>query len=456
MSEAGRQGKTFAFIDSSKVDRLSQRLVRSHAMKGKNAGKRHHRRSRLDLNRHQLIAKTLSYNSGSVTLNHWPAPSHSVSFPIKTTLQSRDTINKFFAYVTEALLPPQICCSLDKVTSFWWRFLFADQTAHHCTLALLATLNDFFFGSIIVSHEALYHLTRAVSLVNEDLKTTKALSSSTLTVVNFLVVHEIVRESKIEAEIHLEGLRKMVSLRGGLANLEASEDALLVLKFCRTDLDCALSYGTTPCFYRDRMSDVVWYLAAQGFPISQPSIDSNPWFNELSITLQQLVIEVTCIGHSFNMGYKLDPYMFQEFIVSLGYRLVRFHPIGGPEPQLENKVDRACHIGLIVFLTTLFLRRGDRCFMRYEPVAQQLKSVIETGLEAGYSDLTLWLLFIGGVSVLGNLDSAWLKMRIVQAARLLKVTSWKDAQSCLVRFPWINLLHNEAGEAFWKQQEEFP
>lgn len=84
-----------------------------------------------------------------------------------------------------------------------------------------------------MSHEALYHLTRAVSLVNEDLKTTKALSSSTLTVVNFLVVHEIVRESKIEAEIHLEGLRKMVSLRGGLANLEASEDALLVLKFCR-------------------------------------------------------------------------------------------------------------------------------------------------------------------------------------------------------------------------------
>lgn len=84
-----------------------------------------------------------------------------------------------------------------------------------------------------MSHEAIYHLGRAVGLVNEQLSTPKALSSSTLIVVNFLVVHEIVRESKSEAEIHLKGLQKMVHMRGGLANLETSEDALLVLKFCR-------------------------------------------------------------------------------------------------------------------------------------------------------------------------------------------------------------------------------
>lgn len=222
----------------------------------------------------------------------------------------------------------------------------------------------------------------------------------------------------------------------------------------RTDLDCALSYGTAPCFYRDRMSHVIWRLASQGFPMSQHSINSNSWFNELNPTLRQLFLEVTCIGSSFNMGYKLDPYMFQEFIVSLGYRLISFHAIGSPSPQLENKVDRAVHIGLTVFLTTLFLRRGDRCFLRYKPVAKHLTCVVDTGLDEEHNDLMLWLLFIGGVSVLGDLDTTWLSMRMRHAAQSLNLTSWKGIQLCLVQFPWINVLHNEAGEALWKQLEE--
>ncbi|KIW10155.1 hypothetical protein PV08_11116 [Exophiala spinifera] len=454
MSDAGSRGQRFAFIDSSACNRLSSRLVRSHAMKGKNMGKRHHRRSRLDLDlrQHRLAAKAVPSGCALPTLNQWSAPLHSVSpFPIRATFQTRDAINRFFACVTEALLPPAICCSLDKVTSFWWRFLFVDQTAHHCTLALLCTLNGFFLGEPNVSHEALYHLSRAVSLVNEQLGTTKALSNSTLVVVNFLVVYEIVRESRNEAEIHLKGLQKMVDMRGGLASLEASEDALLVLK---TDIDCALSYGTTPGFYRDRMSDVIWCLTSQGFSMIHCPIDSNPWFNELSPTLGQLLLEVVCIGQSFDKGYKLDPYMFQEFLVSLGYRLIHFHPLGDSNPRLESKVDQACHIGLTVYLTTLFLRRGNRCFLRYRLIAQQLKDIIETGLEGEHNDLMLWLLFIGGVSVLEDLDQAWLGLRIRQAAQSLEVNSWKGIQLCLTQFPWIGLLHNEAGEALWRRQEE--
>jgi len=42
--------KTFQFVDSSaKVDRVTRKLMRSHVMKGKNAGKTVHRRSRLEL-----------------------------------------------------------------------------------------------------------------------------------------------------------------------------------------------------------------------------------------------------------------------------------------------------------------------------------------------------------------------------------------------------------------------
>lgn len=53
--------KSFEFIDSTKSDRLTKRLVRSHAMKGKNAGKKLHRRSRLDLYQPQKCNRSLFY-----------------------------------------------------------------------------------------------------------------------------------------------------------------------------------------------------------------------------------------------------------------------------------------------------------------------------------------------------------------------------------------------------------
>jgi hypothetical protein len=41
--------KTFCFIDGTQPDKTSKRLMRQHVMKGKNAGKKFHRRSRLGL-----------------------------------------------------------------------------------------------------------------------------------------------------------------------------------------------------------------------------------------------------------------------------------------------------------------------------------------------------------------------------------------------------------------------
>lgn len=40
-------GTTFYFVDGAQTNRAAKKLVRSHVMKGKNAGKRFHRRSRL-------------------------------------------------------------------------------------------------------------------------------------------------------------------------------------------------------------------------------------------------------------------------------------------------------------------------------------------------------------------------------------------------------------------------
>jgi len=45
---------SFQFVDGIGADRATKRLIKSHAMKGKNAGRKIHRRSRLDIVRQKL------------------------------------------------------------------------------------------------------------------------------------------------------------------------------------------------------------------------------------------------------------------------------------------------------------------------------------------------------------------------------------------------------------------
>jgi hypothetical protein len=59
-------------------------------------------------------------------------------------------------------------------------------------------------------------------------------------------------------------------------------------------------------------------------------------------------------------------------------------------------------------MTTLFIQFGRRRFLKYSLVARYLRDVTHRGLDEEDSDLMLRLLFIGGISVLAELDQAWL------------------------------------------------
>lgn len=103
--------------------------------------------------------------------------------------------------------------------------------AYHCTIALLATWNAFFLGSAAIPVDAGIHLDRAIQLVNQKLDGPQALSDSSLSVVNFLIVQGLLQEVHSVVETHSKGLQQMIELRGGLSRLE--ENKLLLLKICK-------------------------------------------------------------------------------------------------------------------------------------------------------------------------------------------------------------------------------
>lgn len=185
--------------------------------------------------------------------------------------------------------------------------------------------------------------------------------------------------------------------------------------------------------------------------ISDDWVCSGTNFDKIDPFLLRILLDIIGLAHWFNREdkrHKADPDMLQEVIVSVCYRLVRFHALGSP--PLESKLDAAYHIGLIAFMTTLFLQFDGRRFLRYTLVSRCLKDIIERRLEECDSDSLLWLLFIGGISVLEEADQRWVVMEISHMIQFLGIGSWVQLRQLIIQFPWIGAIHDEPGKALWE------
>jgi hypothetical protein len=90
----------------------------------------------------------------------------------------------------------------------------------------MASTNAFFISGGINSPKALSYLSNTLSLVKRRMQGEEALSDSTLCIVMMLILQEQIRHEEA-SQIHYEGLRKMIKLRGGLSQLESCPTLLL-------------------------------------------------------------------------------------------------------------------------------------------------------------------------------------------------------------------------------------
>lgn len=101
----------------------------------------------------------------------------------------------------------------------------------HSMLAITAAMIDFFLAREEVSPAVLTHLSQTFTLVNQRLSSDEATSDTSLAVVVLLIIYEQLRRDEEKMQVHFEGLRRMVKLRGGLVALK--HNCSLVQKICR-------------------------------------------------------------------------------------------------------------------------------------------------------------------------------------------------------------------------------
>lgn len=178
-------------------------------------------------------------------------------------------------------------------------------------------------------------------------------------------------------------------------------------------------------------------------------------FKQLHVDLQGLLRDITGLASLLNdagAGHrpKLNGYELEDTLLVLGYRLVSICPLGGLRPT--SRLDNAVHLGLTAFMVT-FLPRLD-CRIADNPLLSNLaRSAVQEhfGDERENQEVLLWILFIGGASVFKQSDETWLIPKAIRTLRALGLHAWEGVYETLAKFPWVDALHNKAGQALWRR-----
>ena len=156
---------------------------------------------------------------------------------------------------------------------------------------------------------------------------------------------------------------------------------------------------------------------------------------------------------------RLDPLSFMEMLVWFLYKLVEASRIWQPQSfKPGRQYEEVASLGMLAFMTTLlpeYARAPNHT--SYPLLCRRLKIAIQNlhttqTLEENRQSslLLLWVLFIGGVTVMKGKELLELVPLILETSNRLQMHDWSVVQDELCRFPWIRALHDGPGLTLWE------
>ena len=220
----------------------------------------------------------------------------------------------------------------------------------------------------------------------------------------------------------------------------------------RADLQYALCIGAPPRFPRDEFPrETIQSLLSPSYPQEQPIIakhETQIYDSEIRNVFEDLMT----VSRLFNDNplIRLDPWEWQELLISIYYRLLNRYPLASD--YFRNDHENAYYLGMLALMSTIFFNYGKFRRLPYDLLASKLHAAIEKALcnKALEESTILWLFFVGGISIFGADNWAWLSQELKSLLLALNIDSWSTARSRIKSFPWIDVAHDKAGEKLWQ------
>lgn len=152
---------------------------------------------------------------GTPHISHWP-------------LLTQRTV---LTAIKQSLYPVEVCVDFDLTKSQWLAYLAQDQAYLYVCLFTSQSISDYSRNVKFGAATLAYH-SKSLQLLRQNLtQNTTATSNSTLAaVMSLALISEQLGELE-EARNHMQGLYRLVSMRGGIETL--AENYQLQIKVCR-------------------------------------------------------------------------------------------------------------------------------------------------------------------------------------------------------------------------------
>jgi hypothetical protein len=112
--------------------------------------------------------------------------------------------------------------------------------------------------------------------------------------------------------------------------------------------------------------------------------------------------------------------------------------------------NEAIRLGVLAFLCGVFLQ-WKHLGMSYAHFTSMLRNcLIGMASESVSSELMVWLLMVGAVSVLDESDDWWLKPLLRFNIGLCAIDVWSEMQRLLKDFMWIGLVYDKPGRSVFE------
>lgn len=347
-----------------------------------------------------------------------------------------------FNFLANDVTPLERCTNLDCLESACFSWLFTDTTFLHSMLCASYAIKDFKSpqskGGPGV--QTTFHLQATLSLLR--VKMQKAFAhqdESVLRVIINLTLLAIGFGDWATAATHLEGLRRIVQLRGDAAFLE--ERPTLHFKLDRIDLAWSLASGRKPYFMQPVKS---WDCRIRcPYPTPPPNLyqPSAAWdYRILNVfkDFQNLTLMINRNRLKFVIN---NPEVCRPDLTSLQTRLICLADV------VTQPIEELVRLAMLAMLTTTFQLPGRR--IPYAWVVEQLRTMcITAGSEIRQDkSLLLWVLLTASITVARTHDT-WIRDALKTAVAGLE---WKDVQAHVSRVMWIGLVHDKPGQKAYER-----
>ncbi|KAM0129915.1 hypothetical protein ACHAP3_007652 [Botrytis cinerea] len=427
----------FEFINNAEINRAARKRIRSHVALGRNAGKKLVRPSKMRPTGMKRVVTSAGINLEGAQID-------------SIRLEQKDSEENSMYEIERQVGDSITCLSLPN-------HAFKDRKIIQRTVSVTALNN------VVVNREdpkmAMHHLSLAFRLINDKLSGNDAVADTTIAVVLTMSHYYRLQGQFSQGLIHLEGIERMVKMRGGISNFKR-EQFTLAQKIFRADLEYSLHWGTrTRYSSHDIESNDIFCIIGSKNPdfYKKQAVSCALVSLPLSTGLLTLLVDIIHFAWLLNEAIigrapPLCGYKLHNTLLFLGYRLLSMYPLGGCRPK--NSLENAIHLGLTSFIVT-FMRGLDGKVPGNSLLASLIRSSAQelSKIEHGSPEALLWLLLMGKASIFGHSDDTWLASDISQTMQVLGLQGHTDVQQKLENFPWVYTLHDKEVRALLQSIE---